>query len=201
MSLSLLKAIKMKKTAIIAGLGLVFSGLMAQTQQGVVQSESSVNEAKIVSIAAGSFAPDYDIKLYASREEAMLAEQGNNPSKPTTPDSDPKLEAEGFIKADVVAAPSRPTTPDADPKLNTESDLTSGFQKAPEVSTSRAGSDFDGLDANTGLEKIKAEGKITNYRDLKSDEPQVIPASQGEIINYRNITGPDDQPLEKPSVR
>jgi hypothetical protein len=201
MSLSLLKAIKMKKTAIIAGLSLVFSGLMAQTQQGVVQSESSVNEAKILSIAGGSFASDYDTKLYASREEAMLAEQGNNPSKPTTPDSDPKLEAEGIFKADVVPAPSRPTTPATDPKMKTEVDLTLQTERVPEIMEVQPVNANDGLDANTGLEKVKTGGAILNYREINGPSSQETPAPKGNIINYREIKGPDDQPREKPSVR
>jgi hypothetical protein len=191
----------MKKTAIIAGFGLVFSGLMAQTQQVVVQPVSSVNEAKIVSSAPGSVAPDYDTKLYASREEAMLAEQGNNPAKPTTPDSDPKLEAEGIFKADVVPAPSRPTTPDIDPKLNTEVDLTIQTERAPEIIGIQPDTANDGLDANTGQEREKTEGNILNYREISGPPSQEIPAPIGNIINYREIKGPDDQPLGMPSVR
>ena len=192
----------MKKKAIISGLGLVFCGLMiAQAQESIVQPVSSLNEAKIVSTTAGSVAPDYDTKLYTSREEAMLAEQGNNPAKPTTPDSDPKLEAQGIFKADEVPAPSRPTTPDTDPKLNTEVDLTIQAETAPEIFQAQPGNANEGLDANTGLEKVKTEGAILNYREINGPPSQEIPTPEGKITNYRDLKGPDDQPRGVPPVR
>ena len=192
----------MKRKAIISALGLVFCGYMAaQAQESVVQPAANQQEAKNVSGKIDNVSVDYDIKLYASKEEALSAARNRNPEKPTTPDFDIKQEADRMSVKDLVPNPSRLTTPDTDPKLNAGEELNSGSEKAPEVSLSQQGNSSSDIDANTGLEKVKAEGVIFNYRDINGPPSQKIPAPQGKIINYRDLKGPDDQPREKQPAR
>lgn len=192
----------MKKKAIITGLGLVFCGLMtARAQEKVVQPTADSGEAKIISMNPGAAAVDYDTKLYANREEALLAEKTSNPEKPTTPDFDAKPLDEGMSSKDNIPSPSRPTTPETDPKLNAGTEHSIIVEKTPEVNLSQPGNTSADIDANTGQAKVKTEGSIFNYREINGPSSQEIPAPQGKIINYREIKGPDDQPREKQPAR
>jgi hypothetical protein len=192
----------MKKKAIISGLALLFGGFMlARAQDKVVQPSADAVEAKVVSVNAGSENFEYDTKLYASAEEAMLAEQSTNPAKPTPTDFDTKLVDEGSSANNKLRAPSRPETPESDPKLDSGIGQNITLEKAPDVNQSKSGNTSSGIDANTGLEKIKTEGTILNYREINGSPSQEIPAPQGKIINYRELKGPDDQPREKEPAR
>jgi hypothetical protein len=192
----------MKKKAIISGIGLVFCGLLsAQAQERVAQPATNPDEAKILSKNQGDVTIDYDIKLYSGKEEAMSAEQASNPAKPVTPESDTKPDTEGISVKDNIPAPSRPATADTDPKLNNGTDLNQSFEKIPEVISSQSVNTSTDIDANTGLEKVKTEGAILNYREINGPPSQEIPDPQGKIINYRELKGPDDQPREKQPAR
>lgn len=192
----------MKKKAILVCLGLAFCGLMlAQAQERVVQPSANSDEAKTVSINQDAVRVDYDTKLYANKEESLLAEKSMNPEKPTTPDFDTKPEAEITLVKEIIPATSRPTTPDTDPKLNAGIDMILNIEKAPEINLSQPGIASADIDANTGLEKVKTEGAIFNYREINGPQSQEIPATQVNIINYRELKGPDDQPREKQPAR
>lgn len=192
----------MKKKAILTGLGLVICGsMLAQSQEKVVQPAANSGEAKIVSINPGAATVDYDTKLYASKEEAMVAEQSSNPAKPTPADSDAKLLDEGSPVNNKLRAPSRPEAPDSDPKFDSGTEHSLSVEKAPEVILSQPGNTSADIDTNTGLEKAKTESVILNYREINGPQMQEIRAPQDKIVNYRELKGPDDQPREKQPAR
>lgn len=170
---------------IIGVCAISYTSLMAQ--QSTIGSDT--RDPNIIAI---------DPKLSQQEKDLLSASATANPAKPTTPDLDSKAE---FDQDEVVSAPAKPSTPATDLKLASETENGIQSQAIPEIEYAKPDEGSNSIDPNTGQPVEKPLGVVVNFRDLNGEKSQQFPAANENVQNFRNIKGPNTQPVGEKPVR
>jgi hypothetical protein len=118
-----------------------------------------------------------------------------NPAKPTTPPSDTKLNNEGASGMGETGSTIQkpPTDQLRDPKLDAEVNAKYPKEVVPVIKTKSKVSGTPAKESNSQPAGVTSKN-IINYRNIKGPDTQPEPPVKGKVINYREINGPNDQP-------